>query len=431
ARSARLSCNYFTVTGRMTCLKGIARFTTNAVTAAAFVIWLGGCDSSGTAPSDNAGNTPPPRSTLTIDCTAANPACPEIPISGDAPYRLPDGSTSPVRGYADPSLRRDPATGTLWLAYSWPHLDFTPGTNTGTVNVDSHLARSVDGGLTWQFVRPLWLGVPTVDDVGQSGYFNQETVSLAVRSAPTGSVWYSMRHRYFTRAGSDPRITSFTINAATASSPELLVQAEEAQLGGDLTSAFWRVDFNLASLAADLRGCTFFDPGIIWHNNALYLATQCILYGASGEAPERQFVAVFSTTAQGTARTWTWRYLGKLATYTDAVALGGQTLLQTDLALGNDGTLLAIFSPSRPNTPVADHFGCRVVEIASLDPPRLARDLTGALRVRVVVTATDQLPTGPAACGYDPASATGLLIVRRDQSRNQLAVTLNRTGLKP
>jgi hypothetical protein len=81
---------------------------------------------------------------------------------------------------------------------------------------------------------------------------------------------------------------------------------------------------------------------------------------------------------------------------------------------------------------LAQHFGCRALEVASLDPPRLAREPSGAPRVRASVTATDlRAPDGtPASCGYDAASATGIVIARRDD-RNGLGSVLHRTGLRP
>src|SRR5581483_1966327 len=132
----------------------------------------------------------------------------------------------------------------------------------------------------------------------------------------------------------------------------------------------------------------------------------------------------------GPAPTWRWNYVGKLATATDAHALGGDMLNQTELTTLRDGSMAAIFSPSRPSTPLETHLGCVVVKLDSLDPPRIARDAAGAPMVLARATASDQAPYGPAACTYDPASATGLILVRR-QVRPQLVVGLNATGLKP
>ncbi|MBI3659253.1 exo-alpha-sialidase [Candidatus Acetothermia bacterium] len=130
-----------------------------------------------------------------IDCTAASNACPEIAIQGDAPATLPDGRFSPARGYADSSFRRDPASNIIWLAYSWPHTQVSRGAGEGsnTVIVDSHLARSDDNGATWRFMRPLWASTPETDGSGESSYANQETVSLAPRQTPTGTIWYFAR----------------------------------------------------------------------------------------------------------------------------------------------------------------------------------------------------------------------------------------------
>jgi hypothetical protein len=197
---------------------------------------------------------------------------------------------------------------------------------------------------------------------------------------------------------------------------------------------------NLAALTAGkaddaLKGCTFFDAGLLYYSNQLYLAVQCSRYTASGEDTANEFVALFSTQPDGSPKSWTWTYRGKLATHADAVALGGQNLLQTDLALGQDGTLMATFSPSAPASAgrtLAQHFGCRVVEIASLSPPTLARDSSGALRVRATVTASDLVaPDGsPASCGYDASSSTGIVIARRDD-RGGLRSALYRTALRP
>ena len=79
------------------------------------------------------------------------------------------------------------------------------------------------------------------------------------------------------------------------------------------------------------------------------------------------------------------------------------------------------------------HHGCRVLEVASLDPPALRRDRTGGPRVRLAVTASDLGTYGAGASAYDPASATGVLFVRRvfDLQAQTMIWTLHRTGLHP
>jgi hypothetical protein len=279
-------------------------------------------------------------------------------------------------------------------------------------------------------VRNLWLAERTVDETGAAGWTNSEAVSLAPRQSAAGTTWYSLREQYFVQDDGAIQVSSFRLKLAAATSPDALGNAEELTLGNDLTRAHWKPDLDLSTLASELTGCTLHDAALLYYHDALYLAAECSRYLESPQPVEQEFVALFSTRPNGAPRTWNWRYLGKLGGYAEALELGGQELLQTDLAVGADGNLLAIFSPGTPNLPLADHFGCRVVEVASLEPPRLARDTQGKLRVRASVTATDLLPEGPGACAYDASLVTGVAIVRRMQHPG-LVVSLHASGLRP
>jgi hypothetical protein len=267
-----------------------------------------------------------------------------------------------------------------------------------------------------------------MDETGATGFLNSEVVSLAPDDTSPAGGWYSVRLHYFTDGS--PKATSFTLRVGSAPSPELLATAEEAVLGSVATHPYFQPDLDLTSLSRELQRCTWNDPALLMRQGTLYLATQCMVYRGLEEQPDEQFIAVFATNPDGRPRSWTWRYLGKLAGHEEAQELGGEMLQQTDLAVGRDGALLAIVSAARPSTPLSTHFGCRAVEIASVDPPRLARDAAGRLRVRASVTVTDQPPFGPGACGYDAQSATGILIVRRTV-QPELVVTLNASRLRP
>jgi hypothetical protein len=396
---------------------------------------LPGCSGGGVATP-----IPPSAPALSLDCTASSPACLPLAIAGDELATLPNGRPSPVRGHGDPSLRRDPSGAGLWLGYSWVHPAIA-GSRIVGAEVDTRLAHSDDGGQTWSLVATLWRSDSGArDPTGRPGHLNSETVSLAPRPTGAGTAWYSARFVYFTPDEGGPQVGSFTIHVAAAGSPQELGGAPEAVLGGDLTNPFWRPDVNLAELTNgrpedSLAGCTFYDAGLFYREGRLWMAVQCALYGGGGKATEDEFVALFSTVPDGPPSQWPWRYLGRLAGRADAVALGGQMLQQADLALAQDGAVLAIVSPSAPPAAGAtldQHFGCRMIEVGSLDPPRLARDAAGTLRVRATVTASDLVaPDGsPASCGYDAASATGVVIARRDD-RNGLGSALYRTGLRP
>jgi hypothetical protein len=51
--------------------------------------------------------------------------------------------------------------------------------------------------------------------------------------------------------------------------------------------------------------------------------------------------------------------------------------------------------------------------------------------VRAVTTASDQDRIGPAACSYEPDSATGVIIGRREKSPGFMSIFMHSTGIHP
>ena len=97
------------------------------------------------------------------------------------------------------------------------------------------------------------------------------------------------------------------------------------------------------------------------------------------------------------------------------------------LARARDGQLVVLVTPSHTNPgAVSSHAGCRAVEVESLDPPRLRR-VCGHLVVRASVVASDTTSTG--SCGYDAASATGIVLARRPVGMRE--GTLRISGVAP
>src|SRR5689334_13486682 len=88
---------------------------------------------------------PSGEETNTMDCRGFSWECPALMIRGDSI------DNSLFRGMADPSIRQDPASGRLWLAYSWPNMiaSRTPGSQL-------HLAHSDDQGDTWTYDSTLF-----------------------------------------------------------------------------------------------------------------------------------------------------------------------------------------------------------------------------------------------------------------------------------
>ncbi len=398
----------------------------------------------------------------TLDCTADSRQCPEVVIAGISAARLSNGEPSPFRGFADPSVRTDPVTGRLWMAYSWPNMhlgDQGDGTRKGLLRgrgrgrlggraaarpaavpgVDINLAYSTDRGKTWHSQGPLW---PSAEDTdrggsGEPGYTDHEVVNLLPRQIDGRVTWYGIRLDYFLPAegGFQRRPPgSLRLAIAEASSPDKLRDAPVQVLGSAATAKGWGVDVYLSSLSPGVRDCGLWnEPTLFAQDKTLYLGLRCLKFAGTVPKVSESDVVVFATEPTGEVRSWRWRYVGKLAGGAEARELGGVGMTQIDLARGVDGQLLLVTSPDDWNTGMQDfvHYGCRVTEVESIDPPKLARDSAGRLKVRATITASDTMPLGPGACTYDPASATGVLLVRRHKERGLMTASIHSTGMRP
>ncbi len=375
--------------------------------------------------------------TVTKDCVPGAAGCSEILVQNDPYFTLPGGSASPFNGYADPSIRKDPQSNTLWLSYSWGNI------HTGTANiigVNTHLAKSADGGNTFTFVKELWPSVAAVNatNTSQQGYMESEVSNLLPVSENGTVTWYGARLTYLiynqngaaTLAGN-----SFQIKIAKAASPEELSGAPSCILTSAGTATAWPASKNLSTLNSDLYDVgQWNEPALYYENGTLYLALVAFVYQPGGEPNmSRHAVHIFATTTTGDPATWQWSYKGKLCSATEAAELGAQRLTQIDMAKGTDGKLLLVATPDDYNTTEKDydHKGCKVLEIKSLDNPALERDTNGKLKVRAVITASDANDLGSAASTYDPASSTGLIFTRRTKNNTEFTARIWRTGIKP
>jgi hypothetical protein len=121
--------------------------------------------------------------------------------------------------------------------------------------------------------------------------------------------------------------------------------------------------------------------------------------------------------------------------------LGGESLTQIELAMSQDGRMLALLTPEAWNPKASKagedafygivHKGCAVVEVASLERPALARDKNGSLVLRAFLFSSAASDHGPAAAAYDPASATGVLFTLREISLKSMSWSLHPTKLHP
>lgn len=375
---------------------------------AASALALAGCGPDpDPAPCSAAGGPP-----LSGECVPGG-LCPEVAVAGDAPAT----TVGDFKGYADPALQADPLVpGRIWLAYSWPYVAQSPAPNMAAV--ESHLARSDDGGATFSFVRPLYAAPEVLDPEGsgQTGIASSETVSLAVMASGPLTTWYGAHLRYFLEpaGGYTPRYgTSWTVRVGAAASPEALgdptALAKEVVIGVSTTAAVYGASVLVDQMAGvPIQRCAMLNnPTLFVRGGTLYLVVECLAFvGTELDLPNAT-MQLLATTPRGDPRTWAWRHVGVLADHGLAQELGSDTIRQPEVTEAADGTLLLVVTPARadPLAPTGTTGeGCVAVELDSIDPPALRRDCAGDAIVRVRMTGDDM-----GSCAHDPASATGLV----------------------
>jgi hypothetical protein len=359
-----------------------------------------------------------------LHCTFAT--CPSIAIAGD-PFATLGGLPSPFRGYGDPSLERDPVTGTLWLTYSWldvlvtalgppPQIDF---------GVRTHVARSDNGGATFSFVGALNATSPFAHpDTGGMGFAMHEVSTLAYEGAAAWQmIWLTYFDPFGEPAGPEDR-RDFYYNRAVATSPGGLAGIAQPWIRGSATSPSFGAIHNL-SLLPQLSDCAAFtEPALFRVGGATYLATNCVVFVGGVRHDELERLVLLRQEMNG------YSYIGALLTYDDALDLGATRLEQADLALSQSGAVLLTVTPVQNTAP--EHLGCVVYEVTDITSAQVQRDGAGDAVQLARITA-DSAGPGPSACTYDRASATGVIMVMHEYTPSpfDLAYTLHATGLHP
>ena len=372
-----------------------------------------------------------PSSPVSTACTATSTGCVGIDLASIDPF-----STGGFSGYADPTIRQDPLTGTLWMAYSWTHVISSAGAS-GTYVVDIHMADSTDGGKTWNYAGPLYTSEQVTNPVtGEINYTAHEVMNLLPQVVNGVTYWYGVHNIYYVPIGgagpdAEPYTKRWEIAMApgTATGGPMGLASATPQFLGENANTYPQ-DFtqatNLSSLSSEVGGCeVYYEPSLIISNNNLYLFLGCQPPDAD---PASEFYAVFKTSnPQNNPGNWQWTYVPegatKFANQSDATSVGRyfpkgtSYITQMDIMPSKQpGVLLAVASAAYVSGQNKISFGCFAAELANVDPPKFVYDSQGQVQVDAIVTSPDSENGGPGSCSYSADSATGLLLVHKQTS---------------
>jgi len=348
--------------------------------------------------------------------------CPEIIIAG-APH-----AGDAFRGYGDPSLEFDEPTNTLWLTYSWlnvlisdpnPPVEFDLGVRT-------HLAKSVDGGNSFEFVKEI--NTPVIEahpDTGVQGWSTHEVPTLLKQ--PDES-WQLLWFKYFnplgTIAGVDER-QEFLYWRTLSGTPEDLGTSSEVWARAAAASASWNAPIDLNSIT-EISDCTVMtEPALFTLNDEIYLTSSCLVVDSTGRRTDLERLVLLKEVNNS------YEFVGTILDGTDAADLGVDVIQQADISVARDGTIIMIVTPIiLANDP--DHQGCIVYEFDNFSNASIKRGSNGQALARNIITA-DGNGLGPGLCTYDAASDSGvmLVIVTVSQNGNDVEFSLRATGVHP
>ncbi len=391
----------------------------------AMALGLSSCGGSSDAPTIPP-IVPPPADPATFHCSKDS-SCPEILIVGD-PHSQLNMLADPFRGYGDPSLDYDPATGTLWLAYSWLNIEISdPGPPiVFDLGVRTHLAKSDDNGNSFTFVRSVnEMEMEAHPDTGEMGWSVHEVPTLL--KEPSGDwqiLWYKYFNPFGTVTGVDER-QEYLYWRTTANTPDQLGDVSEVWATALATSPSWGapIDFNDIPELADC--VTLTEPGLFAFNNETYLASSCLIADATGRRADLERLVLLKQTANG------YSYVGDILDAQDAADLGVDVIQQADISVARDGSIILIITPIILDADPS-HQGCVVFEFDEFAAGTLLRDGNGRAVPRTVIS-SDGNGLGPGLCSYDANSETGVLLVITTVTNNgtDIEFSLRATGVHP
>ena len=303
-------------------------------------------------------------------------------------------------GVFDPSLEYD-GRGTLWMAYSRVEVP---------KKVDTHLAKSTDGGKTWHFVA----GVnPTAEGSihtsgGQTvvGVWRHETPTLVRDPTDRARPWKLIWHKYFASAPYDaPQSRMFQYGWMAfreAADPAGPWSEEKPLLGaGPFPPSPFTTAVNVAKLHPDLSDCKVLtEPGSLASGGRLYLSLQAYHRGLFSS---HWSILLLSSADHGRS----WQYVATLLEAAQAKPYGGDFFTGTSLAADHGRNFLLV-CPEQEGKGMTPNRGTVVFEFEDLARGKLRSDERAApLPVRRLLP---QLASGGQS-DYDEQNTYGGIVM--------------------
>jgi hypothetical protein len=330
--------------------------------------------------------------------------------AGDVHYSrlIPEGDHI-QSGIYDPSVSYTADGRTGWLAYSSITGDLKP---VGPY-VNTHLARSTDGGAHWRFVQALNIpaGATFVTEAGRSlsGAWRYEVPSLVHDPADPdiGARWKLLVHRYFSTVQQDRMINYGWIALRTAADPAGEWSTEVPLFGAGTRplAPYHQTRVNLNTLDDSLRdSLAYTEPGALASGGKLYLSLTAIKPSIRGPLHD---IILIASADHGTS----WRFLSTLLARDDAHAAGCEYFDGSSLA-EDDGRFFLLAAPMVQNANEL-HLGTIAVEFESLERGVLKRDARHAPVLSAYFAPQPDIFSGPGAgqSAFDSHNRTGGLIM--------------------
>lgn len=320
---------------------------------------------------------------------------PELVVQGD----------SPPLGIYDPSLEYD-SQGVGWLAYS----AVKTGSQTGDTMVETHLAKSMDRGKTWRYVRDLNNAQPATLN-GERGMWWNEVSTLVHDPDDKGREWKLYYHKYFAKMpyrGSEQRRLQYGwIAVKTASDPSGPWSDEKALFGvGRSPSKPYSAAINVSQLHPQLKDYVVLtEPGSLYHQGRLYLSLQAVKVKRGKPVFD---LILLASDDHGDS----WRYVATPLRADQAKAFAGEGWTGSSL-VEEEGRQFLMVCPETSGKPGERHKGTVVFEFSDISSGRLI----GNQRPKAVLQLKHDLTQGGQS-DYDEGNVNGGIIMPQNDRRN-------------